>query len=116
MLNIGLTTFAENPEPSRSECHAWSVSPDYDFLATICGIMPDSAGFPTVNIQPVLGELTAVDGSMPHPLGNIIVSLKRKGIKGVTGKVILPVGLGGNFIWNGKKIALKSGEQIIEVK
>ena len=115
MLALGLTTFAENPEPSRSDCHAWSASPDYDFLATICGIMPGSAGFASVNIQPAFGRLTAVDGSMPHPLGNIIVSLKRKGINGVTGKVILPVGLGGNFIWNGKKIVLKSGAQFIDV-
>jgi alpha-L-rhamnosidase len=25
MCNIGLSTFAENPEPTRSDCHAWSV-------------------------------------------------------------------------------------------
>ena len=115
MLAIGLTTFAENPEPTRSDCHAWSASPDYDFLATICGIMPASAGFSSVKIQPALGELTSVDGSMPHPLGNIIVSLKRQGTKGVKGRVNLPVGLSGNFIWNGKHIALKSGEQMIDI-
>ena len=48
MLNIGLTTFAEQPEPTRSDCHAWSSSPNYDFLATICGIMPGSPGFASV--------------------------------------------------------------------
>ncbi|RYG15015.1 MAG: alpha-L-rhamnosidase, partial [Chitinophagaceae bacterium] len=40
MIKTGLTTFAENPDPSRSDCHAWSASPNYDFLATICGITP----------------------------------------------------------------------------
>jgi len=31
MLQKGLTTFAENPDPTRSDCHVWSASPDYDF-------------------------------------------------------------------------------------
>jgi hypothetical protein len=115
MLAIGLTTFAENPEPSRSDCHAWSASPDYDFLATICGIMPASAGFAAVKIQPALGELTMVNGSMPHPLGNIVVSLKRKGVNGIAGAVTLPAGLTGNFIWKNKSIMLKSGSQNIDI-
>ena len=40
MIANGLTTFAENPDPTRSDCHAWSSSPNYDFLATICGVKP----------------------------------------------------------------------------
>jgi alpha-L-rhamnosidase len=115
MLAIGLTTFAENPEPSRSDCHAWSASPDYDFLATICGIMPGSASFATVKIQPALGELTTVNGSMPHPLGNIVVSLKRKGPGGIEGVVTLPAGLNGSFVWKTKTITLKSGLQNIDI-
>ena len=35
MIENGLTTFAEKPEPSRSDCHAWSASPLYDLLATV---------------------------------------------------------------------------------
>lgn len=27
MLDLGLTTFAEKPDPTRSDCHAWSASP-----------------------------------------------------------------------------------------
>src|SRR6185369_4809036 len=40
MLKIGLTTFAERPEQTRSDCHAWSSSPNYDLLASVCGIEP----------------------------------------------------------------------------
>ncbi|MEZ4828681.1 MAG: hypothetical protein R3C61_20710 [Bacteroidia bacterium] len=35
MLDLGLTTFAEKPDPTRSDCHAWSASPNYDLLATV---------------------------------------------------------------------------------
>lgn len=115
MIAIGLTTFAENPEPTRSDCHAWSASPDYDFLATICGIMPASPGFATVTIKPALGELTEINGSMPHPQGMISVSLKRIGKNGISGTVTLPGKLKGRFSWNGKTIALTGGVQKINL-
>ncbi|WP_121356464.1 alpha-L-rhamnosidase-related protein [Flavisolibacter nicotianae] len=111
MLAMGLTTFAENPEPTRSDCHAWSASPDYDFLATVCGIMPASAGFQTVLIQPALGELTEVSATMPHPAGAITVSFKRKGREGISGTITLPASLRGTFRWNGQEILLHGGTQ-----
>jgi alpha-L-rhamnosidase len=115
MLKVGLTTFAEMPEPARSDCHAWSASPNYDFLATICGIVPGSPGFTTVVIAPSLGELTEVNASVPHPGGTIAVSLKRTGAQGVTGSVSLPANIAGKFIWNGKEIALRGGMQSISM-
>ncbi len=111
MLENGLTTFAENPDPTRSDCHAWSSSPNYDFLATICGIMPASPGFSSVLIQPALGELTKVRGSMPHPNGEIRVALQRKEIEGIIAEITLPAKLSGKFIWKGKEVILKSGKQ-----
>jgi len=115
MLKIGLTTFAEKPEPARSDCHAWSASPLYDFLATICGIVPDAPGFKSVLIQPALGELKEVNAKMPHPLGMISVSLKRVGKEGVTSVVTLPKGLSGRFVWGGKVVPLKEGNQNINL-
>ncbi|RYY31465.1 MAG: alpha-L-rhamnosidase, partial [Chitinophagaceae bacterium] len=115
MLHVGLTTFAEMPEPARSDCHAWSASPNYDFLATICGIVPGSPGFETVVIAPSLGELKEVTASVPHPAGTITVSLNRTGARGVTGSVSLPTGITGKFVWNGKDIPLKGGSQSISI-
>jgi len=115
MLDIGLTTFAEEPEPSRSDCHAWSSSPNYDFLATICGIMPASPGFATVTIAPHPGELQTVSGSMPHPCGTITVSLKRKGKEGIEADIVLPDKVSGKFIWQGKERPLKGGAQKISL-
>jgi hypothetical protein len=113
MLSNGLTTFAEQPEPSRSDCHAWSASPNYDFLATVCGIMPDSPGFKTIKIEPHLGNLTEVKGRVPHPAGNINVELKKKSGK-ITGTIFLPEKLLGIYKDKGRIIELKSG--INEIK
>ena len=114
MLDKGLTTFAENPDPARSDCHAWSASPDYDFLATVAGIRPASPGFKTVDVEPALGKLTFIKGQLPHPAGMIIFDLKRRGNDGITGEITLPEGLTGIFKWNGKTIDLK-GKTVIEL-
>ncbi len=114
MLNIGLTTFAEQPEPTRSDCHAWSSSPNYDFLATICGIMPGSPGFASVKIEPHPGELKEISGSMPHPDGTITVTLRRKG-KSIEGSVSLPEKVNGTFVWQGKELPLKPGMQKVSL-
>ena len=113
MIDNGLTTFAENPDPTRSDCHAWSSSPNYDFLATICGIVPASHGFATVRIEPALGELQQATGVMPHPDGAISVSLQRKGKTGIEALISLPEKLTGEFVWKGKIVKLKGGEQKI---
>ncbi len=115
MIAMGLTTFAERPEPTRSDCHAWSASPNYDLFATVCGIEPAEPGFKSVVIRPALGPLTWVKAAMPHPLGEIRLELQRKGT-GVFGKVVLPEGLCGTFVWNDRRINLKSGEQKIEIR
>jgi alpha-L-rhamnosidase len=115
MINMGLTTFAEQPEPTRSDCHAWSASPNYDFLATICGIMPDAPGFEEVLVQPALGILNDAEGKMPHPKGQILVSVKRKGKSGIEGEVTLPENIKGRFVWNGKTLPLKGGKQVVSL-
>ncbi len=109
MLDMGLTTFAEEPEPTRSDCHAWSASPNYQFLSTVLGINPGSPGFATVRIEPFLGDLTFAEGKMPHPLGEITVKLE-KVATGHKAIVMLPKGLNGEMVWQGKRKALEGGK------
>ena len=122
MLKIGLTTFAEKPEPTRSDCHGWSASPEYDFLATICGIMPDAPGFQKVLIEPHLGELKEVNASMPltgkdgKARGMIFVHLKRTDKNQIMAEITLPKDVTGRFIWNTKEIKLHEGKQEIVVR
>lgn len=114
MLALGLTTFAEKEEPTRSDAHAWSASPNYHLLETVCGIEPAAPGFASVRIAPALGALTWVEGRMPHPLGEIRVALRRKGVEGVEGEITLPPGLTGTFVWKGREVPLRSGAQTID--
>lgn len=115
MLQLGLTTFAEKPEPTRSDCHAWSASPNYDFLNIICGIRPLKPGFKEVVIRPSLAGLDFIKGKMPLNKGYIETNLRKSGKTLVEGEVILPTGVKGFFEWKGKKIALKSGENKIRL-
>jgi hypothetical protein len=114
MLARGLSTFAERPDPTRSDCHAWSASPNYEFLATVCGIEPSSPGFKTVRIEPHPGYLTRIEGTLPHPAGLISVRLQREGER-IRGTITLPAALGGEFAWKGRTIPLHGGEQNVEL-
>lgn len=109
MLALGLTTFAEKPEPTRSDCHAWSACPNYDLLAVVCGITPDAPGFRRVRIAPALGPLQWVEGKMPHPDGAISVRVDRKSGGGIEATVALPDGVAGVFAWDGQERPLASG-------
>jgi len=113
MLALGLTTWAENPEPTRSDCHAWSAHPNFDLLATVAGIEPAAPGFREVSIEPHLGPLKQLRATLPHPAGPIVVSYQRKD-QGLAADVTLPGKLSGWFYWNGKKTALHPGQQHIE--
>lgn len=111
MIDSGLSTFAETPDPSRSDCHAWSASPNYDFLALVCGIKPASPGFKTVSITPHLGDLNFVEGKVPHPDGEILVSFKSRNHKELSASINLPGKLTGTLVWKGQSIQLKPGKQ-----
>ncbi|MEO8337351.1 MAG: alpha-L-rhamnosidase C-terminal domain-containing protein [bacterium] len=113
MLALGLTSAPEKPEPTRSDSHAWSAHPNYGLLATVLGVRPASPGFRTVRIAPALGPLTKAEGRVPHPRGDINVSLVREGARGLQGTVSLPPGVTGRFEWNGRSVFLHDGTQRI---
>jgi hypothetical protein len=116
MVARGLTTTPENPEPTRSDSHAWSAHPNYHLLATLLGIRPSAPGFKQVRIAPSLGPLRRAAGKVPHPLGTIEVRLQRRGQSGIRGTVTLPSGLHGTFAWEGRTIDLHPGPQSVAVE
>ncbi|GAC1424067.1 MAG: hypothetical protein NVSMB62_20800 [Acidobacteriaceae bacterium] len=108
MLDLGLSTWAEQPEPTRSDSHAWSAHPNIDLLATVAGILPAAPNFARVDINPALGPLHHLVALEPSPLGNIRVEYTATA-EGVSARVNLPDGLFGTLHWNAKSYALKPG-------
>jgi len=101
---MGLKTLLEAPEPSRSDCHAWSSHPLFHCYATILGIRPGAAGFRRVDIEPCLGGLTEAAGCIPHPSGGMIsVSIARRS-EGTAFRISLPPGIPGVLHWQGRQI------------
>jgi alpha-L-rhamnosidase len=113
MLKLGLTSAPENPEPTRSDTHAWSAHPNYGLLATVLGVRPSSPGFRTVRIAPALGSLHRAEGLVPHPFGDIVVRLVREGERGLRAEVTLPRRLSGEFEWRGQRRPIREGRQTI---
>jgi len=112
MFARGLTTFAETVdrpgESSRSDCHAWSASPNIEIFRTVLGIDSAAPAFRRVSVRPHLGKLTGVSGSVPHPRGSIEVRLEPR-TSGFEASVVLPPGVTGQFEWRGVRHDLQPG-------
>jgi hypothetical protein len=96
MLRLGATSFWEvyNPKETgtqhlamygrpygRSLCHAWGASPIYLLGKYYLGIKPTSAAYQTYVVEPVLGGLQWMEGSVPTPEGDIQVYCSTKQIR-----------------------------------
>jgi glycogen debranching enzyme len=107
MLAIGLTTFAEVVDrpgrPTRSDCHAWSASPNIELMRTVLGVDSAAAGFSRVVVRPHLGQLKFAEGAVPHPKGLIEVRVEASGNVSVTSPV------DGEFLWRGTRRDLHAG-------
>jgi hypothetical protein len=119
MLGRGLTTFAERYDapgsPSRSDCHAWSASPNFEIFRTVLGIDTAAPGFERVRIRPFPGKLDRVSGSIPHPKGEVSVKLERAG-RALSVEVSLPAGVSGDFAWRGTARPLVPGPNRFTVR
>jgi alpha-L-rhamnosidase len=111
-LAAGLTTWAEISDinAARSDCHAWGASPNIEFFRTVLGIDSDGPGFNKIKIEPHLGSLKIVSGSMPHPKGEIKASYHLTQEGKLNAVISIPTGTSGIFVWNHKEHILKIGE------
>ena len=115
MLTQGLTTWAEwSGTDSRSDCHAWGASPNFEIYRTVAGIDTAAPGFKRVRIEPNLGPLTDLHVTVPHPRGTIDEVLKKDG-SAVKVTVTLPLGTEGDFVWLGRPYPLHTGMNQLSV-
>jgi hypothetical protein len=109
MLKDGLTTWSEwNGPDTRSDCHAWGASPNFEIFRTLVGIEPAAPGFRAVRISPNIGTLKHVSASMPHPKGQITVDYDNE--HRFMAEVTLPDGVSGELVWAGSARPLHPGK------
>ena len=100
---------------SRSDCHAWGSSPNVELYRVVLGIDSAEPGFNKVKIEPKLGDLTNIGGTIAHPKGSISVSYMKdkKGKWSISAE--LPQFVTGTFVWNGKTYQLGEGKNTVDV-
>jgi len=110
MLEAGLTTWAETRdlERTRSDCHAWSCAPMYEFTTKVLGIQPSAPGFSRVLIRPFPGYLSWARGSVPTPAGGVEVSWRIEGERFIL-EGELPPGIPAEIVSPGGEQATVSG-------
>lgn len=77
MLDMNCTTWRENPDQPRSECHGWSSAPIYEASAMLLGVTPVTPGYEEVSVQPHTEGLDWARGEVPTPHGTILVSWEK---------------------------------------
>jgi hypothetical protein len=115
-MAMGLTTWGEdaNVFGTRSDCHAWGASPNIEFFRTVLGIDSDAVAFKRVRIEPHLGDLKEIGGSMPHPAGEISVQYKVKGKK-LQVEITLPDAVDGIFVHGSESRPLCGGKNAFTI-
>jgi alpha-L-rhamnosidase len=96
MLKLGATSFWEKYDPAesgaahyamygrpfgKSLCHAWGASPLYLLGKYYLGVQPTAPGYKTYIVEPVLGGLEWMEGSVPTPKGDIRLRCSKQEIR-----------------------------------
>ena len=77
----------------HSLCHGWAAGPTAWLSEHVLGVAPASPGFKTVRIQPHLGDLQWVRGTVPTPHGVIEVTHVKTKEGHIDSRVTLPGGV-----------------------
>ena len=122
MLKLGATTIWEEFDPTlsgtqhyamygnkyaKSLCHAWGAGPVYLFGRYYLGVYPSSAGFETFNVEPRLGGLEKIEGTVPANEGQVKIFCDGKKLS------VLATKSGGTLIWNGQKYPLEPNVELV---
>lgn len=100
LLPLHLTTLPETPREPRSDCHAWSALPLYEFTHCLLGVKAGSPGWTEIHIEPHSSYLTEMSGTLQTPVGQVTVSWRKEGDSlFITGNV--PIGIPLRVRWDG---------------
>lgn len=98
-----------------SHCHGWSAGPAYFLPAYVLGVQPAAPGFTRVRIQPNLADLDFAEGTIPTPLGEIVIRWER--LPQLHGTITLPPGMTGDVVLpDGRVQEISDGQTSIAVQ
>jgi hypothetical protein len=121
MLRLGATTIWEGYDPTQSGarhyqmywqrydkslCHAWGSTPIYLFGRYYLGVYPTSPAYETFKVEPCLGGLEEIEGTVPLKDGEVRVEMNKKRVKVTATKS------GGTLILAGKEYPLPENETV----
>jgi hypothetical protein len=101
MLELGATAFWEEYDPAvtgldrygmygdrygKSLCHAWGASPIYLLGRYYLGVYPTAAGYDSFVVEPQLGGLEWIKGTVPVNGGTVSVELTQEALEVVSDK------------------------------
>lgn len=102
----GNTTCPETPENSRSECHAWSALPIYEFIRTMAGIQVQNQ---VLEIRPNLSYLPDLEGQVVTPVGRVDFAYHKQENRDYC-EITIPAGTEAVFVYpDGRRKVLSSG-------
>jgi hypothetical protein len=112
---MGLMTVLEQPEPSRSDCHAWGAHPLFHAYASFLGARPLEAGLSRIRIAPQPGPFEVMRGRFPDAESGF-VSFDLSFAEGIAGTIMLPDPMQGELVWHGAKVALRPGANTVQLR
>ena len=77
LVDLGVTTWPEDPKMGRSECHGWSNVATYDLLRTILGFSIIEPGCRRMRVAPYLDGLDHAAGAFITPHGPLTLRFNR---------------------------------------
>lgn len=84
----------------KSLCHAWGAGPIYLFGRYYLGVYATSAGFETFHVEPRLGGLKEICGTVPINGERVSIALNKEKLSVTATKA------GGTLIWDGREYPL----------
>ncbi len=80
MLDLGCTTWCENPDSPRSECHGWSGAPIYELSSMVLGAQPTEYGMKKITVRPYtnIAGMTYAKGKIPTAYGAVSINWEKQ--------------------------------------
>ncbi|MDI4646364.1 alpha-L-rhamnosidase C-terminal domain-containing protein [Cohnella hashimotonis] len=101
LLSLHLTTLPETPTEPRSDCHAWSALPLYEFTHCMLGVQNTRPGWQALRIEPHTLDVREMSGELSTPSGIVSIAWLRTDTSfEVSGKV--PDGIPFHVRWGDK--------------